>query len=188
MAFCTSCGSQNPEGAAHCTACGTALVAAPAQAAATPGVPGPMAAAAVHTGPNALQQIVAGLDTGGKVAGVGGIVAAVAFFLPLWTDSNGVNMASGNVTWWFRLLLSLAAVGLLYFAYNNDLRTKIIVATAHVSIGSIWGFALLNVTRGAEYSDGVQFGWYFLHLGMLAIFVGGVMSILGYTKRLVGVR
>ena len=62
------------------------------------------------------------------------------------------------------------------------------MAAAQVSIGSLWGFALFNVARGGEFTDGMQFGWYFLHMGMLAIFVGGFMSILSDTKRLVGVR
>lgn len=206
MAFCTSCGSQNPDAAAHCTSCGAVMAAvAPAQtasmggmvppAAAAPAQPPaprmvpPMAAApAQPMAPSFLQQLIASLDTGAKVAGVGGLVAAVAFFLPLYENVNGVDMAQGDVSWWFRLLLALAAVGLLYFVYNNDLRTKIIVATAHVGIGAMWGFQLLHIMRGGEYTGSQQFGWYFLHLGLLAIFVGGVMSIMQDTKRLAGVR
>lgn len=225
MAFCTKCGAQNADGSAHCTTCGSPLaagVAAPPPAAppmaplmappmappiappaapqyAPPGAPAmyaPMPAAPAQ--PNFFAVMWKSLDLGAKIAGVGAIVAAIAFFLPLMGSgdymANGIRLASGesgsggDPAYWGRLLLSIVALGLLYFYYNNDLRTKIIVATAHCAIGSIWGFQILRVASGSDFARYMQFGWYALTLGLLAIAVGGFMSILDLTKRLTGVR
>jgi hypothetical protein len=133
------------------------------------------------------------LDTGSRVAGIGAIVAVIAFFLPMYYGeyggSNGVNMASGDPSWWFRLIFALVAVGLLYFAYNSDLRTKILIGTAQCAIGAIWGLQVFGILTGSNFtSQGPQFGWYALHLGLLAILVGGSMSVLDHTKQLAGVR
>lgn len=201
MAFCTKCGAQIGDDAAHCTSCGTATSAgaaapisvAPAAApmytpAAIPVVP------AAPVAPNFVAVLWANLDSGAKVAGVGAIVAVISFFLPLYEGTNGVNMANGgeggggDAAWWLRFLLPLAALGLLYFYHNNDLRTKIIVAAAHCIIGSMWGFAIFRIAGGGDFTSGLQFGWYALHLGLLAIVIGGFMSVLDLTKRLVGVR
>jgi hypothetical protein len=203
MAFCTKCGSQNVEGAAHCSSCGTQMpaaagaphpVAAPATSAAPPMAP-PMgyAAPVAPAAPNFFTVLWASLDVGAKIAGVGAIVVVISFFLPFYEGVNGVNMANGtggggDASWWFRFLLPLVALGLLYFYYNNDLRTKIIVATGHCIIGSMWGFAIFRIALGGQYTSGVQFGWYAMHFGFLAIVIGGFMSILDLTRRLAGVR
>jgi hypothetical protein len=155
--------------------------------------------------PNMLMVMWNSLDLGAKIAGIGALVAAIAFFLPMAgtaPSQNGVdiaNMSSGTyggslvlaglgTAFWFRLILSLVAVGLLYFYYNNDMRTKIIVAAAHISIGSMWGFQILRVAAGGSATSTYQFGWYLHTLGLLAIAVGGLMSLLSLTNRLRGVR
>ena len=212
MAFCTKCGAQSTEGGAFCVTCGAPMTATPAPAAASipapPAgpIPAPPAAPVPAPGPiptafappatpSFLGALWAGLDLGAKVAGIGAAVAAISFFLPIYSGVNGVNMANGSGTegagdasWWFRLLLSLVAIGILYFYYNTDLRTKIIVATAHVAIGSLWGFAIFRITTGGDFTSGLQFGWYSLHFALFAIVVGGFMSILDLTKRLRGVH
>jgi hypothetical protein len=193
MAFCSKCGAQSAEGAAHCTSCGASMEVpgtAPASfPRATPPVP------SVPVAPNFFAVLWASLDLGAKVAGVGAAIAVISFFLPIYQGVNGVNMANGSggegggdASWWFRFLLPLVALGLLYFYYNNDLRTKIIVATAHCIIGSMWGFTVFRIATGGDFTSGLQFGWYSLHLGLLAIVIGGFMSILDLTRRLVGVR
>jgi len=217
MAFCTKCGAQNAEGVGFCTTCGNALGAAPpaptgappvapqyAPPAAPPQYAPPGAPVMYQTAPvapaqpNMMMLMWKSLDLGAKIAGVGALVAAIAFFLPLYGSSdiayNGVRMASGeagaggDAAYWGRLLLSLVAIGLLYFYYNNDLRTKIIVAAAHCAIGSIWGLSILRIVTDSSTMKYVQFGGYLLTLGFLAVLVGGVMSILDLTSRLRGVR
>jgi hypothetical protein len=148
--------------------------------------------------PNFFVVLWNSLDLGAKIAGVGALVAAIAFFLPLYGTAdlayNGVRMASGeggtggDAAYWGRILLALVALGLLYFYYNNDLRTKIIVAAAHCAIGSIWGTSILRIVTDSSTMKYMQFGGYMLTLGFLAIAVGGVMSLLDLTSRLRGVR
>lgn len=187
MAFCTKCGSENNAGAVQCTSCGTAMAATGAN------VPAYAHAPQVAQ-PSFISTLWKSLDVGARIAGVGAIVAAIAFFLPMYPVTNGVNMAngsgegSGDIAWWFRLVLPLVALGLLYFDYNNDLRTKIIVGTTQCGIGAIWGLQVFRIMTGGEYTSGYQFGWYALHLGLLAIGVGGFVSVLDHTKRLAGVR
>lgn len=208
MAFCTKCGAQNADGVGFCTTCGNPLAAAPAAPVATPPAASqyaPPAAPVMYQAvpmapaqPNLLVVMWNSLDLGAKIAGVGALVAAIGFFLPLVsygdTSYNGFKYATmsanegGDMAYWFRILLPLVALGLLYFYYNNDLRTKIIVATAHIAIGSIWGFQILRIVTGSDYLKYMQFGWYAHTLGLLAIAVGGAMSILDLTKRLRGVR
>lgn len=187
MAFCSKCGNASAEGALHCTSCGAQMAAT---GPAVPAYAQPQRAAQ----PSFLAMLWRSLDLGARVAGIGAIVAAVAFFLPMIEGVNGVNMANGSgegggdIAWWFRLILPLVALGLLYFDYNNDLRTKIIVGTAQCGIGAIWGLTVFRIMTGGEYTSGWQFGWYALHFGLLAICVGGFMSVLDHTKRLAGVR
>jgi hypothetical protein len=202
MAFCTKCGAQNVEGAVHCSGCGAQIpgVVAPPQTANAPAAPAAPqvtyapAVPAVPVAPNFFAVLWASLDLGAKIAGVGAIVTVISFFLPIYEGINGVNVANGmgggdgDASWWFRFLLPLVALGLLYFYYNNDLRTKIIVAAGHCIIGSLWGFAIFRVALGGEYTASAQFGWYALHFGFLAIVIGGFMSILDLTRRLAGVR
>ena len=217
MAFCTKCGAQNADGVGFCTTCGNPLAVAPAAPAAVPPAapqyappvappqyapPGApvmyQAAPMAPVQPNFFVVMWKNLDLGAKIAGVGALVAAVGFFLPLVgygdTTYNGFKYATssaaegGNMAYWFRILLPLVALGLLYFYYNNDLRTKIIVATAHIAIGSIWGFQILRIVTGSDYVKYMQFGWYAHTLGLLAIAVGGSMSIMDLTNRLPGVR
>lgn len=189
MAFCSKCGAQNPDGVGACGACGAPMAAG----AGTPPPP-PMtyqAPPAAPAQPNMLLSMWNGLDMGGKVAGVGGLLAAVSFFLPLVGVSsftgNGVDMAKGSAAFWLVPLLGLAAVGLLYFAYNNDLRTKIIVAAVHCAIGTIFIMSFFGAGALGSLANW-QFGWYGLNFGLIAIAVGGFMSILELTKRLAGVR
>jgi len=192
MAFCTKCGSENPEGAVYCTSC-AAPMSAPT------GVPDQQTYSPVPqvpAKPNFMTTLWRSLDTGSRVAGVGAIVAVIAFFLPLYDGGiNGIDLAngaaggSGDISWWFRLLFALVALGLLYFAYNSDLRKKILIGTAQCAIGAIWGLQVFGVLTGSAFtSQGQQFGWYALHLGLLAILVGGSMSVLDHTRQLAGVR
>lgn len=211
MPFCPSCGVQNAEGAGFCTNCGKSMsaaatlgVPAPAPGTAAPIAPAPMPAPmsapmaaaprpyapAAPAQPNFLSTLWASIDTGARVAAIGGLVAAISFFLPIYEGGggNGVDMAQSDAAWWFRLILALVAVGLLYFDYNNDLRTRVIVGTAQAAIGTIWGLQIFRIMTGGEFTSGLAFGWYFIHLGFLAIAVGGFMSVLHHTRRLVGVR
>jgi len=237
MAFCTSCGTRNEDGAPQCVKCGAPMASAPASpappqayapaapaaavppqapvtpvpptpqkmpgAAMPPAPPQPTGAPAYYPGqppvygapvapaqPNLLVLMWASLDLGARIAGIGAAVAVLSFFLPIYPGENGVNIAAGygsglNMAWWMRLLLPLAAIGLLYFYYNRDLRTKILVATGHCIIGSLWGFALFGIVMG---ESSWAFGWYLMHLGMLAIVVGGFISVYNLTQRLTGVR
>jgi hypothetical protein len=180
MPFCPSCGSNNADTSRNCTNCGVAL-----QGGVTVGAPIGFAPAQ----PSVVASMWASLDIGAKIAGVGGLVAFIAFWLPLYSGGeNGVNMADGDIGWWVRLLLSLVAVGLLYFDYNNDLRTRIIVGAAQVCIGSIWGFELFSIMKGSQYLSGMAFGGYMMLFGFLAVAAGGFVSILNHSRRLAGVR
>lgn len=140
--------------------------------------------------PSFIGVLWSSLDTGSRVAGIGAIVAAIAFFLPLYTGGlNGVDLAKADIAWWFRFLLPLAVVALLGFTYNRDLRTRILVGTALCAIGAMWGLQVFGVFRGSEFTaQGQQVGWYALHLGLLAILVGGFMSVLDHSRGLIGVR
>jgi hypothetical protein len=136
--------------------------------------------------PNMLVTMFNGLDLGAKIAGAGGLVAAVGFFLP-WgvggSTSNGMDATKSFGAMWLVFLLPLVAVGLLYFAYNNDLRAKIFVAAAHCAIGTVMAMLFFS-----PFFSGAQMGWTLNNLGLLAITVGGFTSIFELTKRLVGVR
>lgn len=222
MAFCTKCGTEVGDGAAHCTGCGAPMGAsvpiAVAPAAVLPAAPQayapPVAPQYAPPGspvmyqqvpmapaqPNMLVTMFKSLDMGEKVAGVGGLVAAICFFLPWSTggtslfDSpytggslvetqtrSGLALSSATSAYWLVLLLAVAAVGLLYFAYNNDLRTRIIVASAHCAIGVY----LLHRFFVGEFN---QIGWYGAAFGLIAVSVGGFMSIFDLTRRLGGMR
>lgn len=186
MAFCSQCGGENPEGAAFCKSCGVPLgAAAPA--------PAPQAQTAqpqAPAQPGFIAVLWQSLDTGWRVAGIGAIVAAIAFFLPLYAGGyNGVDLARVDISWWFRLLLPLATLGLLGFTRDKDLRAKILVGTALCAVGAIWGFEVFGIFRGSEFTaQGQQFGWYAMDIGLLAILVGGFMSVFDHTTQLVGVR
>jgi hypothetical protein len=139
--------------------------------------------------PSVLVTMFKSLDLGAKIAGIAGLVAAISFFLP-WTKAaygvlakNGMDMTKDSAVFWLILLLPLVATGLLYFAYNNDLRTKIIVAAAQISIGT---FVVFDFLRGGV--SGGEIGAYGAQLGFIAIAVGGFISIFELTKRLAGVR
>jgi hypothetical protein len=221
MAFCTKCGRPNTDGALVCTSCGAPLrnpssppqvagppippaYGAPPSAPPTPPQPGPQAMPqagasyyampAAAPSPNVFSIFWQSLDLGARIAGIGGLVAAIAFFLPLYPDANGVNLAngagdsSGDPAWWFRLVFALLAIALLYFVFNNDLRTKIIVGAAQCALGAAWGLAVFRIASGGDYTSGLQFGWYALHLSFMAILVGGFLSVLHYTSRLAGVK
>lgn len=140
--------------------------------------------------PSFIGVLWSSLDTGSRVAGIGAIVAAIAFFLPLYAGGfNGVDLAKADIAWWFRFLLPLAVVALLGFTYNRDLRTKILVGTALCAIGAMWGLQVFGVFKGSEFTaQGQEVGWYALHLGLLAILVGGFMSVLDHSRGLIGVR
>jgi hypothetical protein len=154
--------------------------------------------------PNMLVTMFKSLDLGEKIAGIGGLVAVISFFLP-WSPGyggtvdlsgyiggvygatgpkSGMALAGSAGTLWLLFLLPLAAVALLYFAYSNDLRTRIIIAAAHCAIGAV---ILLSFFQGG-YGGGGQIGWYGASLGLIAVSVGGFMSIFDLTKRLAGVR
>lgn len=185
MAFCSECGGENPQGAAYCRSCGVLLSVAPAAPASQTQAAVPLAPAQ----PSFIALLWQSLDTGSRVAGIGAIVAAVAFFLPVYAGGfNGVDMARADISWWFRFLLPLAALALLGFTHDKDLRTKIVVGTALCAVGAIWGLDIFGFLRGSEFAQGQQFGWYAMELGLLAILVGGFMSVLDQTRQLAGVR
>jgi hypothetical protein len=146
--------------------------------------------------PNMLLTMFNSLGLGEKIAGVGALVAAVCYFLPwstggmsLWdSDITGGSLvqtqsrsglAQSGVTpaYWLVPLFCIAVIGLLYFAYNNDLRTRIIVAAADCAMGAY----LLHRFLIGEFN---QIGWYGAALGMIAISVGGFITIFDLTKRL----
>jgi hypothetical protein len=146
--------------------------------------------------PNMLLTMFNSLGLGEKIAGVGGLVAAICFFLPwstggmsLWDSGetggslvqtqsrSGLSITGGTPAYWLMFLFAVAAVGLLYFAYNNDLRTRIIVAAADCAMGAY----LLHRFLIGEFN---QLGWYGAAFGMIAISVGGFMTIFDLTKRL----
>jgi hypothetical protein len=135
------------------------------------------------------------LDVGARIAGIGAIVAVFGFMFPLsgfgdgsWNGFKYAISSGGDMSYWFRFLLPLGVLALVYVSYNKDLRTKIMTATAQCAVGSIWGFQILRVVTGSDYARYLQFGWYAHTLGLLAIAVGGFMSIMDLTNRLRGVR
>lgn len=186
MAFCSECGGENPGGAAFCKSCGVPLGAA------SPAPPPQVQTAQPQAPaqPGFIAELWQSLDTGSRVAGIGAIVAAVAFFLPVYAGGyNGVDLARGDISWWFRLLLPLATLGLMGFTRDKDLRTKILAGTALCAAGAIWGLEVFGIFRGSGFTaQGQQVGWYAMDIGLLAILVGGFMIVLEHTKQLVGMR
>ena len=76
----------------------------------------------------------------------------------------------------FRLLFASAAPGLMYFAWNGDLRHRVLVAEGQIAMGSVCGVQVFRIMTGGAFTEGLEFGWYAFHLGMLAILGGGVGS------------
>lgn len=214
MAFCTKCGSQQADGTAHCTACGAPMgapaVATPATPQYAPPAAPPYAAPPVTpqyappmyqqapmapAQPNQAVQMFNSLDLGEKIAGVGGVVAAISFFLP-WIQAaglsfNGVDVASkGSASIWIMFLLPLVGAGLVYFAMGKDLRSRILVAGAQCLIGGTMLMSLLGAGQLGSIGLGIgwTFGWYGVNFGVIAVGVGGFMTLLESTKRLAGVH
>jgi len=137
-----------------------------------------------------IRSVWAGLDIGARVAGVGGLVALVGFFLPIYADSgNGLSLAvGGDIEWWFRLCFAIAAVGLSIVGYNRDLRTKVINGAVQAAIATHWGLQVLRPMQGSYYRAYVDVGWYVVTLGFLGVLVGGFLSVLRGTRPLAGVK
>jgi len=198
MPFCTKCGNENVEDAAFCTSCG-----APLADAGISGIPVPppppstpagffddysQSACPAATGPSAFSLFWNKLDLGSRIAGIGASVAMLAFFLPAEAGSNGIRLGAGDAAWWFRFLLAAAVIGMIYFASNNDVRTKVLVATGVCAVGALWGLQVFRIVAGNWSTEGLQFGWYAMHLGYLAMLVGGFLSVREQVDYLVETR
>lgn len=70
MAFCTGCGSENPQGAVYCTSCG-ALLRVATDAPAAPAPQTQAVAPQAPAKPSFIAMLWRSLDTGSRVAGVG---------------------------------------------------------------------------------------------------------------------
>ncbi|MDZ4178673.1 MAG: zinc ribbon domain-containing protein [Coriobacteriia bacterium] len=174
MPFCSSCGQQEEADAVFCTNCGSRLDGVVSSPASSPEAPRPVLPA--------RQSIVSvawnAFDGGLKTVAVGSVGALAGFFLPIFESYNGVDMAQEDFTWWLRLAVPVATLALLYIvAMKDSTRIHLQVTGACIALGSVWGFQLLNVLRGsaALYDPGA--GWYVLHSGLIAIALGGFVSL-----------
>lgn len=213
MAFCSTCGAQNPDGMPFCKSCG-----APA---ATPRMPGQATsvvrpAAPVYAGVNASGGLV-DLNRGATIAAVGGLISVVGFFLPYMKltgssnpfaalagsssaysaygssyGSGGVDMSMSalasfaGILWLTPILMVLAA--LVRFAPQLHPRRRILYAGLQMAAGFAAVTSVLAYISMSSYFTilapvmSLQIGAYAVTLGQLAVFTGGLVSMLDLTR------
>ena len=168
--------------------------------------------------PSVLPAGYVNLDRGATIAMIGGLVAAVGFFLPLMKinpagygslgslaglgssyGSYGSSYASAGVDvsmatasnflavmWLTPILMVLAA--LVRFARTADVRRRILFAGFQMAAGFSAVVTVLAYASMSSYFTvlapvmSLQIGAYAMTLGQLAVFIGGLVSMLDLTK------
>lgn len=179
MSFCPNCGAQNNDTAQFCVQCGDTIIAR--GAAKSGGVE------YGHTTSSAIGALISSLDVGSKVTGAGALLAFIGFFLPIYTYTstagwyNGIKIGGAA---WLQPLFALLLIGLVYIAFENDLKTKIMSAAIEASIGMIYAPQIFIIFKGSSTLSSYSIGYYFIAFGFAAVVVGAFTRLNEITQNL----
>src|SRR5450759_2626592 len=142
-------------------------------------------------------------NRGYVIAGIGGIVAFIAFFLPyvsgsVYTSGYGISLSGSTIGGglYFELLAALAAIaialvliysksafGLTNMPPDKQIRAGIFTIVGVGIVGLLCELILAinhNSIDGIDltpYAVGLNIGWWLYLLSAIAIIVGGVMAL-----------